>query len=530
MPFPESKQSNWFGLISVILVLIAELALIHVSRHAIGIECDTRSFGFCDVARNVLLASYGLVGALVLLALYDLDAITDLVSDAGLSLSGVAMNVIGLVGLFITLPFVQADLTGMQTALMAGVWVISICLVAAGVARMLAPWTLWRAFGRRLGLVAALVAIAGAAAPFLALRLRDFMEKDFLTDATFNVAIYVLQSIGSPIEIRPGTKIIGAGDFFVNVAPACSGVEGLVLTTVFASIYMALFYKDLKFPNVLVLLPIALVLSWTLNIVRITVLFQFGISGFAGLALGAFHSHAGWLMFTLLSLGIVLAAHYVPFFRETPGEEAPAQPVVPFFSDPVVAQIFPFAIFMASALLASTFSETPALVYPLRVLAMGAALLAFLPYLRTLPWRIDPLSLGAGVAIAGLWIATSTDTGATPPFAELGLGLTVIWIIARCVGTSICVPIIEELFFRGYLMRLISPDFAVRWRLGLSVLITSGLFALLHDRWIEAGIAGVIFALLAARSRNITDAIISHALANALIAIWALSTGSWDMI
>lgn len=288
------------------------------------------------------------------------------------------------------------------------------------------------------------------------------------------------------------------------------------------------------FPHALFILPLALLASWALNAVRIALLVQIGISGYPGLAIGGFHSHAGWLMFTILSLLIVLTAQAVPIFhaktRGITGDLPPAPAVLPFFSDPVVAQIFPFLVFMASALLASTFTQEPALAYPSRAAAMGIALALFWPYLENLPWRIDPLSVAAGVAVAGLWVATAPAPESAPPIEALGTFAAIVWVIARCLGTAVFVPIIEELFFRGYLMNRIAPAGATALRISLAVVVTTALFALLHDRWIEAAIAGLVFAGLALRSRNVTDAIVAHAVANGLIAAWALATGNWAMI
>ena len=55
-------------------------------------------------------------------------------------------------------------------------------------------------------------------------------------------------------------------------------------------------------------------------------------------------------------------------------------------------------------------------------------------------------------------------------------------------------------------------------------------FALLHGRWIEAGLAGVIFSMLYIRQGRLADAITAHAVANALIAVVAAWRGDWTLI
>jgi membrane protease YdiL (CAAX protease family) len=46
----------------------------------------------------------------------------------------------------------------------------------------------------------------------------------------------------------------------------------------------------------------------------------------------------------------------------------------------------------------------------------------------------------------------------------------------------------------------------------------------------SAALAGILFGLVYLRRGNITDAIISHALANAVIAGWALTQGDFSVI
>ncbi len=528
------KLFQFSGVFRFLFLIAAELSIIHFARHSFGFECHLDGTPFCAIARNTLLASYSLAATLILVGLFDRRAFVHLLNRTDTHPVPLLVNTAGLTALIATLPFLRSDLSPAATWALAGIWAVGVPALAGGAALMLAPWRSWKAFFRRLGPVAPLAALAGASAPFLAQRIKPLWDAETLSSATFALVERLLLLIGTPVESFPETRVIGAEGFFVNIAPSCSGIEGLALTTLFATIYLTLFRADLRFPHALLILPVALCASWLLNAVRITVLVQLGVIGFPGLAVGGFHSHAGWLMFTLLSLGIVLAAQTIPFFHKrgrnlpAPGTQSPGH--VPFLSDPIVAQILPFVVFMASALLASTFAETPALAYPARAAAMGMALAIFWPYLEDLPWRLDPFAVAAGLAIAALWIVTA-EPAETPAFlSQLGAGALALWILARCVGTAVFVPIIEELFFRGYLLSRLAPVGAGPARAALALLVTTAVFAALHDRWIAAAVAGVVFAALTLRSRNVTDAIVAHAVANALIAGWALATSNWAMI
>ena len=107
-------------------------------------------------------------------------------------------------------------------------------------------------------------------------------------------------------------------------------------------------------------------------------------------------------------------------------------------------------------------------------------------------------------------------------------GMFVIWAASRIVGTAVLVPVIEEFFFRGYILRRLDSG---SWGMRIVALIVSStLFAALHDRWLAAGLAGLVFGFLMLRRERVADAVWGHAVCNAVIAAWALRTGEWSVI
>ena len=527
-PSSPAVPLRWTGPLAVGLVLLADLVTIHLARQVSNIPCHIARYSFCGVADNILLASYAMAAGLALLGMFRRDALRELLAQAGIRRQLLLAHMAGMLALLATLPVLQGDLPHHTLIALAIVWLAAVVSVVSSTALMLAPSARWRRFGVTLGWNLPFVLAAGLAAFALSLHLRTLWHSGLMADWTFALVARILTLWGQQVDADAAAKIIGANDFYVNIAPSCSGVEGLVLTTTFALIYLVLFRRDLRFPQALLILPVALCLSWLLNGVRIAGLVQIGLSGHPELAVGGFHSHAGWLMFTLLSLGIVLATQATGLFRKARPVDPP--PLPPFLADPMVARILPFGIFMASALLAATFSAAPGLVYPLRALAMTAALALVWRHLAVLPWRIDPLALTAGTGIAAYWIVLSPPAAPDPATAGLGGAAFGLWLATRVLGTTLLVPVIEELFFRGYLLERIAPHGANPWRTVLAVLVTSALFAVLHDRWIAALAAGLIFALLTLRRRNLTDAILAHAIANGLIAVWAVATGNWAVV
>lgn len=89
------------------------------------------------------------------------------------------------------------------------------------------------------------------------------------------------------------------------------------------------------------------------------------------------------------------------------------------------------------------------------------------------------------------------------------------------------VPLVEEAFFRGYLLRrLDGPGF----RRLAALLVSSVLFALLHERMLAGLIAGLAFGLLMLHRGRLADAVAGHVVANATIALYALVQGDWSVI
>jgi exosortase/archaeosortase family protein len=104
-------------------------------------------------------------------------------------------------------------------------------------------------------------------------------------------------------------------------AGAMLGYQGLGLMLLFLSAHMYLGRQELRFPNVLLLIPVALVAIWLLNVVRIALLMVIGASWSPDIAVGGFHAGAGWLNLTLVALATVWATRRFAWFSGVIGNE-----------------------------------------------------------------------------------------------------------------------------------------------------------------------------------------------------------------
>lgn len=517
----QGQGAGW-RVIAVLVVLIAELLAISlIFKHSIDFNClQNWPAAACRGASGTLIAGYCIIAALGLFAFLFPAPFHRLLERAGENAKIVWVNFLGFGIALIPVAFLREG-TGTTFLIPSMIfWGIGMIGIIVGLLMYLAPLERWVEFARSQSLRLVPVLLGASLAPLLSTILRPLWQIDGFASLVFSAVAFIIELFGYDVQADRAARVIGSEGFFIDIAPVCSGVEGMALVTIFVTIYLFLFKSELRFPRVLLLYPIGVFVSACLNVVRIVVLLMFGLNGNPELAVGGFHSHAGWLLFTLIAMGIVIVANNVSWFRKPRDGAASAQTAVtplPFFQDMTVAMILPFAVFMFSAMLAQTFSQTPGVIYPARAALMAGVLFLFWPLYRKLDWHLDPVAIGVGAVIGAMWVLIPvSDPSTEPPYGALSGVLLVLWFVARGVGTILLVPIIEELFFRGYLEQRFKREETLVWTIGAAVIV-AGFFALLHDRWAEAAVASLAFSYVMHRLGRVTDAILSHGVANAIV-------------
>jgi len=521
-------------LIGALVLFFVELLAIGVAfKHGINFTCLANwPLSACQGPSGALVSIYCICAALALFAFLFRAPFRQLFERAGHSFWPLAINGVGVILALIPITFL---IEGSGTASLwpaLAFWTVGMSAILVGIFLYLAPVSHWLRLVRDEKWRLLPLVFGGAIAPILATLIRPLWQLDSIAGATFSAVVTLVEVLGYDAEIYTETRVIGSDDFYINIAPVCSGIEGIALVTIFVTLYLFLFKSELRFPRALVLYPIGIAISAMLNVVRIVALLAIGLEGSPELAVGGFHSHAGWLMFTIVSLGIIAAANTVGWLRKPTAAIAAksAAPVEPFFQDKTVAMILPFAIFMFSAMLAQAFSQSPGVIYPARAVLMAGALALFLPIYRSFAWRVDPVALGVGAAIGLMWcLIPVAEPDTTPPYGALTGGLLVLWFVARGLGTIVLVPVIEELFFRGYLEQKLKLKDSLFWAIGAAVVVAA-LFAVLHGRWAEAFVASLALSYVMHRSGRVTDAILAHVVANAIVFAVAVATQQMHII
>lgn len=224
---------------------------------------------------------------------------------------------------------------------------------------------------------------------------------------------------------------------------------------------------------------------------------------------------------------------------------------------PAFYRYIPFAVFMgfialdevirffAAQGLIALQATTLYYLYPLKALTVSCLLFVFrkhYPELKFKDLTNLPATLGAcglGFLVFILWIKMDWTLGAAggvPPGFNPSLlperNIQIVMTLFRIAGAVLVVPIMEELFWRSFLIRyLIDKNFdtvrigAFTWA---SFLISVVLFGFEHN-YIFAGVmAGTFYNLLLYRTRSLTQCVLAHAVTNLALAIYVVSSGKWQ--
>ena len=183
-------------------------------------------------------------------------------------------------------------------------------------------------------------------------------------------------------------------------------------------------------------------------------------------------------------------------------------------------------------------------LYPVKTLAVGYLLYVFREKYHELAVKdlaVLPATLaavGTGLLVFVLWIkmdwtfSVATAPQGFDPALLPGRTIQVSMIFFRIAGAVLVVPLMEELFWRSFLIRYIIDKNFDSVRMGTftwaSFLITAVLFGFEHN-YILAGImAGVFYNLLLYKTRSLAQCVLSHAVTNLALAIYVVSTGKWQ--
>ncbi len=424
------------------------------------------------------------------------------------------------------------DATTLPFSLLVVLW-LTIALTAGACAIVaIAPLALWQRAARTIGSVwvyACLAAVAAASAMQASQLLWTYTAT-----LTFNLVKFLLTHITPSLLVDVMTHVLSSDRFAVEISQECSGLEGMGLVLAFATSWLVYFRREYIFPRALVIIPIGLVLIFALNVLRIAALFLIGDAGYPDVAVYGFHSQAGWISFISVACGLVFFSRRSPWLSRS--AVAATETVETY--NPTAAYLIPLLAILAAGALSHALSGSFEILYPLRFIAALGALYCYRGVILKFDWRFSWRGPTIGALVFLLWLiaANALSSAASMPsqLHSLGPMERSIWITVRALASITTVPIAEEIAYRGYLMRrLMNSDFeSVSYRSVrlYAVLITAIVFGVAHGAfWLPGILAGIAYGLLLRHTGRIGEAVVAHAVSNALIVICVLAANMWQL-
>jgi len=217
----------------------------------------------------------------------------------------------------------------------------------------------------------------------------------------------------------------------------------------------------------------------------------------------------------------------------------------------ILVRVMPFAVFIGFLVLRNVLplvfgsAVDWRWIYPAKVAATGLTLALFWRHYtelhaeqaRRILSAAGLVSVLLGLAVFALWIRLDSGWAV---LGGMGKGFTPFdaghfnytLVVFRLAGAALLVPLIEELFWRSFLMRWLDHHAFLNlapMQVGLRALIVSSLvFGFEHNQWLAGMIAGLVYGGLYRRSQNLWLAVVAHATTNLALGIWVLTTGNWQ--
>jgi uncharacterized protein len=206
----------------------------------------------------------------------------------------------------------------------------------------------------------------------------------------------------------------------------------------------------------------------------------------------------------------------------------------------------PFLVFVILMAIDRSLKPPAGWFYPVRFAIVGLQILTVSrPFFSLRPTRpVASILLGAAVFLIWIgpdvlfgyrhfWLFENSITGKAQTSLADPSQLSLIFLVLRVTTSALLVPILEELFWRGWMMRwIIRPEFTgvpFGAYTPMSFWVVALLFASEHGPYWEVGLlAGIIYNWWAVRTKSIADCILAHAVTNAILSAYVLSTNSWQ--
>ena len=528
----------WIGLfVAIELILLRYMAL---GRYAALSETDNGVLLlWAHTATKALVLLYFVGFLAVILSRGSIAPSIRSISARRILLAANIASCLGLSFVLVRLPLGELEASQLNTS---QIWTYTtgiVCLFAVVASGAGLIWSSAYRSGRALAYGTAGILTAGTYTghldPFI-LGGRNLIEG---TALELSLWFYGLSGRPLPtVDYGGQDPIMSVPQFSISIAASCSGYQGMLSAFVLLGTYIVVERPSLRLERAVLLCMLGVGGTFILNALRIAVLFYIGEEISTDVAVNGFHSQFGTLSLLVVSAAAMLIMEHSTF-RRVPSSGALVELGMPEGElQRIAVLMLPLAAYLLIAMITGLFVGTFNWFYPLPV----ALCIPLLWYFRETLYRefLTPpslLAIAVGFATYLLWIVlvptdTERDTMLSSTLKSAPIWIAVIWIFFRVLGSSLLVPAIEELAFRGALLRLfermVPTSFGAASALTVSLLGSSLAFGLLHSNIFAGFVAGFMFGALYLWRRALSDAIVAHGTTNFLICLHVLGLGEWS--
>lgn len=191
------------------------------------------------------------------------------------------------------------------------------------------------------------------------------------------------------------------------------------------------------------------------------------------------------------------------------------------------------------------------LVYTLKIVVTLVAIWFVRPGFKEFPWRLSPLAPLVGAVGVLIWLAFThlslepqvlgaagleglLDVGRRSAFNPLVEMQQPVWawafLAVRFYGLVVIVPIIEEFFFRGFVMRFVADadwwkvPFGTPHMMGIALATALAVFAHPATEYLAELTWFSLVTWLMLRTRNIWDCVVAHGVTNGLLGLYVVGS------
>ncbi len=155
--------------------------------------------------------------------------------------------------------------------------------------------------------------------------------------------------------------------------------------------------------------------------------------------------------------------------------------------------------------------------------------------------RVIPLAVLVGLLVFAQWVMLdklvhyphlSTRIGFDPFSAIRSPVVRASFLAARFYGLVLVVPLMEELFWRSFLLRYMTdanfkaiPIGTFSWS---AFAIVAVAFSISHPEWLAALICACAYALLLRHTRRLFAVVIAHGITNLALGLYVIVARAWE--